>query len=72
MQRTDTERKLKELEVNVHISRGQVIALGEARRSLEALWLAAEMDCNLKEVEYTRLSREFDREREDQSKGESQ
>ena len=60
---TVTEEKLKELEVKVHISRGQVIALGQARRSIEALWLTAEMACNMQEVEYTRLSRELDRER---------
>ena len=60
MKNTQMGEKLKELEVNMHISRGEVLALRQARRNLEDLWLRAEMAYNLKEVKYSSLSREVD------------
>ena len=67
MKNTQKERELELLEKDYHFKRGEVSALRQARRDLEAVWLRAEMDCNLKEVEYAHLSREADRVRREEN-----
>ena len=52
----------KDVELNatltwhVHISRGQVIALGQEWRNLHTAYLKAVKECDRHEVRYTRLS----------------
>ena len=60
---TQMETKLKELEIKLHINQGEVIALRRMWMNIHAHWLTAEKDCDRKEVEYVRLSRELEKER---------
>ena len=61
---TPLKEKLESLRIDMHFRRGEVAAFGQAWRNLHANWVTAVKDCDRKEVEYSRLSREVDRELE--------